>query len=554
MTIIEAIRLALQHYQSGNLKQAEYFCKIVLDEQPDNAEMLYFLGIISAKSEDYDLSIKYIERSLEFNKENAEAYLALGIVYQKKGLINEAINAFQKSDSIHPGNAFIYNNLGHAFREKGLVDEAVESYQKALQMNPSNAGLYNNLGSILHEKGQLDEAFKCYKKALKLNPEFAGIYSNLGNILQDKGQTDEAILFFRKALELNPYLVESYINLGNSLQSNGLIDEALACLQKAVQLCPESAYTHYNLSLIYLLTGNFREGWRQYEWRKGIEDLQYLRTKFPQPIWDGSDIVGKPLLILGEQGFGDVIQFIRYMPLVAKRKAELIVVCHKELSSLLKNMKDISQVLTYGEKLPYFDIYCHLLSLPYIFDTSIESIPADVPYISVDAAIIQKWRNRLQHDNSGLKIGLVWAGNPGYKQSRYRNCFLDNFFPLAKFENVSFYSLQKGGESSQANNLPKNMKFYDYTEEINDFSDTAAFIYNLDLVISVDTAVAHLTGALGKPVWTLIPYAPDWRWMLNRTDSPWYPTMRLFRQPSTGDWRSVISDVEDALKDLLKSI
>jgi hypothetical protein len=278
------------------------------------------------------------------------------------------------------------------------------------------------------------------------------------------------------------------------------------------------------MALALLLAGNFRDGWREYEWRWETY-LASSKRNFSQPLWDGYDIKGRTILLYDEAGFGDTIQFIRYAPLVAQY--------------------GIQQIVGRGEELPKFDVHCPLSSLPLIFDTRLESIPTKIPYIYVEPKLIQKWRNKVQHDEFKTKIGLVWAGRS------ISSCSLETFSTIAQIDNITFYSLQKGEAKKQAKNPPKGMSFIDLTEDINDFSDTAALIENLDLIITVDTAVAHLAGALGKSVWTLLPFVPDWRWMLNRDDSPWYPTMRLFRQPSLGDWESVIDKIKDELLKLL---
>ena len=271
--------------------------------------------------------------------------------------------------------------------------------------------------------------------------------------------------------------------------------------------------------------------------------------RFSQPICDGSDIAGLTILIYVEQGVGDAIQFIRYVPLVTQACDKVIIECHRDLSALFQNIEGVKQVMVQGEPLPNFDIQCPLLSLPSVFNTTLKNIPSRVPYISLDSVLVQKWKDRVQHDDSKLRIGLVWSGSPKYKNDRNRSCSLADFAPFSKFADITFYSLQKGKASEQAKNPPEGMKLIDCSEDLNDFTDTAALIENLDLVISVDTAVAHLAGAIGNPVWTLLPFAPDWRWMLNREDSPWYPTMRLFRQPSPRDWESVIDSI---LRELYK--
>ncbi len=416
----------------------------------------------------------------------------------------------------------------------------------AYEISPA-AEAYYNLGVSLHERGQLDKAIQLYQMAVAHEPNFAEAYLNLGIVFKEKGQPDEAIQCCKKAIEIRPDYAMAYYNLGNAYVLKGQFDEATKFYQKAIEINPDYAEAHWNIALLNLLSGNFKEGWKGYEWRLELEDVSPKRN-FLQPLWDESNISGRIILLHAEQGFGDTIQFIRYAPLVAQRGAKVIVECQKELTTLLKNVGGIQDIIAHGEQLPEFDVHCPLLSLPLVFGTTLETIPEKIPYISADPTLVKKWREKIVLDNSKFKIGLVWAGDPRLKDDRTRSCSLEIFAPLTQFEDVIFYSLQKGEAANQAKNPPKNMKLIDYTDEINDFSDTAALIENLDLIISIDTAVAHLAGALGKPVWTLLPFVPDWRWMLNREDSPWYPTMRLFRQPSPGDWEPVIGRIVKELK------
>jgi ADP-heptose:LPS heptosyltransferase len=301
------------------------------------------------------------------------------------------------------------------------------------------------------------------------------------------------------------------------------------------------------MSFRLLSCGDFINGWKEYEWRLKINARPSVK-EFSQLLWDGSDISGKTILLYTEQGHGDAIQFIRYVPAVVQRGATIIVECQKELASLFQNVEGIKKVISIGEQLPAFDLHCPLLSLPLKFNTTLDTIPAEIPYIKVNPLSTRKWKDKLSDDSSKLKVGLVWAGSQSHKDDRNRSFALNTFAPLAQFDNIVFYSLQKEKGSEQAKKPPEGMKLIDHMEEINDFSDTAALIENLDLVISVDTAVAHLAGAMGKPVWTLLPFVPDWRWLLNREDSPWYPTMKLFRQPSHSDWKSVIHKVAEELR------
>jgi tetratricopeptide (TPR) repeat protein len=517
MTIDEAFKLATEHYEAENFQQAEQICREILEKQPNNAETLYFLGIIYIQLQQSDSAIHYIQRSLQINSTNANTYLALGTAFQQKGLLDEAVSCYQKTINLDPSNADSFNLVGNIFKDKGRLDEATNCYQKALQLNPNSADIYNELGILFHLKKQYDRAIIYYKKAIQLNSKFALAYCNIAKALHQMGQIEEAIIYFKKTLMLEPNLSDA----------------------------------HLNMSLSFLLLGDFQQGWKEYEWRKKLTNI-YNRD-LPQPLWNGSDIAGLTILLHAEQGFGDTIQFIRYAPLVAQRGARVIVECMKELRALIRNVEGIDNIFTRGEQLPIFDMHCPLPSLPLIFNTNIESIPANIPYIIANNILVERWREKFDNDKSKLKIGLTWLGNPNHVNDETRSCSPKIFLPFVGLSNITFYSLQKNMSTESIENLPKGIKLVDYTSEIKDFSDTAAIIENLDLVISVDTSVAHLAGALGKPVWTLIPFVPDWRWMLNRADNPWYPTMRLLRQPSSGDWESVIAKVKDELLKLMSN-
>ncbi len=436
---------------------------------------------------------------------------------------------------------------GIELQDKGQIEEAISYYQKAIGQNPNHAGAYYNLGVAFQEKELIDQAILHYEIAIGLKQDFIDAHHNLGVAFKEKGQFDDALICFQRVLQLKEDHAGAYYNVGNVLVAKGSFDEAMKFYLKAIELEPENADAHWNTALLNLLSGNFGEGWKGYEWRWKLKGVMAGR-QFSQPLWDGSDMNGRTILLYAEQGFGDTLQFIRYAPLVAKRGAKVAVECQKELTALLGNVKGIERIIPHGEALPEFDVHYPLLSLPLIFNTTLQNLPAEIPYISADPSLVLRWGARIASNNGQFKIGLVWSGDPGLKNDSSRSCSLDIFSPLAHSDHITFYSLQKGEASAQANNPPKDMKLIDYAEEIKDFSDTAALIQNLDLVISVDTAVAHLAGAMGKPVWTLLPFVPDWRWMLNREDSPWYPTMRLFRQPAPGDWESVMNRIEEVLK------
>lgn len=404
-------------------------------------------------------------------------------------------------------------DAGASLQRKGEIDEAIRLYRDAIEWDPLSFQAFNNLGTALRQKGNFFEAIESYKAALRIKPDFAAAMHNLGTALRDAGEIEESIRWFRRAIRVQPDFVEA----------------------------------HGNLSFALLLAGNFEEGWEEYEW---IWRLKQPSARLPQPRWNGEDIRGKSILLYAEQGFGDVIQFARYAPLVADRGANVIIGCQRELKRLLSSLDGIKAVIAFGERVPEFEYHCPLPSLPRIFRTTVESIPRRVPYLSVSDQLREAWRERVGRASSTYKVGLAWAGSPGHLNDLNRSCRPDLFLSISRISGLQLFSLQKDVPSRWERSRD-TFPLIDLMAEVGDFSDTAALIMNLDLVISVDTAVAHLAGALGKPVWTLIPYAPDWRWMLNREDSPWYPTMRLFRQPAPGDWQSVIRCVSKELEKIV---
>ncbi len=549
MDINKEIKQAFLYYKLGELKKSEEICKKILKYQPKNIQIMHFLGIISYQLQEYDSAIYYFKSVLRINPDNYEAFYNLGRAFQKRGQIEESINCYQKVIEIKKDFIDAHLNLGNLLKDKGLYNEAIKSYKNVIEINPNLSGAYYNLGSLFQEIDLIDEAISEYRRAIDLNPDYAEAYHDLGYALMTKGELEEAIKCYRKAIQLNPELYDAHNNLGRTFQEQGRIDEAISSYRRAIRINPDFAEAHCNLAMALLLIGNFTGGWQEYEWRRKLR--HHSRYEFSKPLWKNSEIKDKTIFLYAEQGFGDTIQFLRYVSMVADRGAKIIIECQKELKSLVGRIKGIDYVITQEDPLPAFDFYCPLLSLPLIFETTLENIPSKVPYIFIEENILEKWKERIDKDNSKFKIGLVWSGNPKYKKDMKRSFDLNILLPLLRIKGVTYYSLQKGEAVKQIKDLPNGIKLIDYTSEIGDFSDTSAIIENLDLVISVDTAVAHLAGALGKPVWTLLPFAPDWRWMLNREDSPWYPTMRLFRQPSIGDWESVINRVKEELRKLM---
>jgi hypothetical protein len=446
---------------------------------------------------------------------------------------------------LKPDDAGMHYNLGLAWKELGKLDEATASLRRALELKPDFAEAHNNLGNVLKELGRLDEAVACYGRALELKPQYVLARNNLGLALKDQGKLDEAVACFRQTMELKPDFADAHNNLGITLKRLGRLDDAAACFRRALELKPDFADAHGNQALLSLLTGDFSRGWSEYQWRRKTKESDC--QDFPQPLWDGQPLEGRTILLHPEQGLGDVIQFVRYAELVKQRGAAVIVQCPSQLLALLASCAGIDRLVGRGEPLPAFDLQAPLLSLPGIFHTSLADIPAAIPYLSADPGLVEYWRRELD-GTDGFKVGIAWQGSPTNQYDRDRSIPLCFFEPLARCCGVRLLSLQKHWGVEQLQEVAGRFPVIDLGSRLDEasgpFMDTAAVMKNLDLVVTSDTAIAHLAGALGVRVWVALALIPDWRWLLGRGDSPWYPTMRLFRQQRRGDWQGVFNEVQ----------
>lgn len=419
---------------------------------------------------------------------------------------------------------------------------------KALECHPDPL-YYLYTGAALHELCRYEEAVAYYDKALALAPGYGEAHNNRGNSLIALRRNQEAVEAYSAAAACLPSSPVPLSAQATALQALGRLQEAEECCRRALQIDAEFPEAHWNLALNLLLQGRYREGWPEYEWRWRRPGFTSPRRHQDVPQWHGGRLDGKTILLHAEQGFGDAIQFIRYAPLVAARGAKVIIECHPPLVRIFSTIPSVALVTSFGSDLPHFDCHCPLLSLPGIFHTEVDSIPSRVPYLAPDTDDLIRWTHLLGKSR-GLTIGLVWAGKP--YPDPLRSCSLEDFAALNAAADCTFVSLQIGSESCQAATAPAGMKLLDPSGHIRDFADTAALISRLDLVITIDTAVAHLAGALAKPVWTLLPLAPDWRWLLNREDCPWYPSMRLFRQTTDGSWHEPLQKAAVMLQHLSK--
>jgi Flp pilus assembly protein TadD len=468
--------------------------------------------------------------------------LVRAIEQHKAGALDQAEQVYREVLASHPENADALHMLGVLESQRGNQALALSYLGRAVQLNPTPAFYHSNLGNVLHELGRLADAVLCYEQALRLNPDLADAHSNLANTLDLLGRFGDSLAHRLEAVRLRPDRPESYTNLGNTLRAQGMLLEARACFDQALALDPNNAEAHSGLGIALLLEGAYPAGWKEYEWR--WRTLRFPARVFSEPRWDGSPLDGRTILLYAEQGLGDTIQFLRYVPLVKQRGGEVVLECQPRLAPLARQMPEIRQVIPSGETLPAYDVQAPLLSLPRILGTTIETIPAEVPYLHVPAEQVTAWRARLGQEQ-GKKVGLVWAGSPTYKDDQNRSLDWWQLEPLFEVPDVRLFSLQRG---TAASGLDPHGPVTPLEGDSTGVLDTAAAILNLDLVISVDSMTAHLAGALGAKVWTLLPHAPDWRWMLGRDDSPWYPTMRLFRQPKAGDWAAVVASVAEALR------
>jgi tetratricopeptide (TPR) repeat protein len=554
-TLAKGINLPEIHYGLGSLlmklklyKEAERAFRAALRLKPNYPESMNNLGAALKSQGLIDDAFNVFQQAVAIKADFADPYVNIGSILQERGKFEEALGLYRRALSLNSNLPDAYSQMGHALKQLDRLEESVASCRTAIELSPDHADAHNNLGAAYHGLGRQDDAMASFQRALELRPNFAEAYANVGVVLKEQGKLEEAEKLYRQALELRQDFMEVYNNLGTVLQETCRLDEAIESYQKALSLKPDQALTHWNLALLKLLQGKFDEAWPEYEWRWKAPEF---RRKLPirqlfEPEWTGESLEGKRILLYSEQGFGDTIQFIRYIPMVAERGARVVLACQPELARLFKQLDHIDQMLVANDPLPKFDVHCALLGLPRVFKTNLDSIPAQIPYLKSDPQAAAKWRERMPTERR-LKIGISWAGRPVHQEDRKRSIPLAMFAPLQE-AGAWFCSLQKGEAAKEAKNPPLGMDLVDWSDDLHDFADTAALLESLDMVVTVDTAVAHLAGAMGKIVWVLLPFFPDWRWMLDREDSPWYPTLRLFRQPAVGDWVSPMARIRDELK------
>ena len=518
---------AIQHHQVGQLEQAKRKYQEILDTNPQHADSSHLLGLVEYQYGNYVKAIEHIQQAV----------------------------------LISPEQPVFLNNLGNVLKEMGELDRSVQAYQQALEVAPEDAEIHNNLGVTLKEMGELDRSVQAYQQALEINPQYAEAHNNLGNVLKEMDRLDESIRAYQQALEINPKYAPAYSNLGNTLDAKGELDQSIHAYQQALKINPQYAEAHKNLSLSYLKLGNFKQGWEEYQWRwKCDEFAAENRKDFPQPMWDGSSLDGKSILIWQEQGTGDCIMFASLLVELQDHAQKIFVETEYRLLPLLE--RSFPTIHFHTAQIPStpqllsttIDFQSPIASLPRWFLTNEEDFPKRHSYLKASDHITQKCRNKYQQLAEGKTlVGISW-NSMNKSVGKQKSAPLEQLEPLLSLNDCFFINLQYeyGDLALELDQFVNDTGISIYCDtEINpleSLDDFAAQVAALDLVITISNTTAHMAGALGKSVWTLLHYGADWRWLTNRSDTPWYPSMTLFRQSRQGDWSNVVQQVHSTLK------
>ncbi len=540
----ELFEQAIAFHQKEQLTSAAALYEQVLALQPRHFESLRLLGALESQTGNHERALQLLNKALRLNPAHPAVHNCRGIVLQDLKQLEQALACYNRAIAIKPDYAEAHNNRGTLLKELGQLDEAVRSYDRAVALSPSFAEAHENRGNALKELARFDAALESYDRGIALNPKLAGACYSRGFVLQQLRRPEAALQSYDAAIALRPDYAEAYCNRGVVLKDLKQFDAAFASYDEAIACRPDFAEAHWNKSLTLLLCGHYEEGWQLYEWRWKRPGFAFAQRQFPQPLWLGTQpLAGKTILLYAEQGLGDTIQFCRYARRVSELGARVVLEVHKSLRDVLASVQGVSEIVAIGQPLPAFDYHCPLLSLPLAFKTTLTTVPAVQRYVNADAARVAKWQERL-----GVKtkprIGIAWSGaivpDPG------RSIPLAQLVPLLASD-AEFISLQKEVHDDEKSILEAHAAIRHFGNELDDFADTAAVSELMDVVVSSDTSVAHLAGALGKEAWILLPFIPDWRWLLDRDNSVWYPSARLFRQRKRGDWGDVIGQVRAEL-------
>jgi tetratricopeptide (TPR) repeat protein len=543
------LALVLQHL--GRPKEALASLDKALSIEPDNLLALNNRGHILWQLKRSEEALESLDRALAIKPDYADALCNRGNALADLRRLEDALVSYDQALAINSRDAPTLNNRGNVLWALERYDEGLNSYERALGVNPHDVSTLKDCGTALITLKRGEEALACFDRALAIKPGDPYLVFKRGSALILANRYEEALECFDQAFAVAEGDADALDDRGNVLAALQRHAEALASYDQALAIAPDSAKAHWNRALTLLRIGDFEQGWNEYEWRWKVNASWVRAHDFPQHLlWLGErPIEGKTIVVHAEQGFGDTIQFARYVPLLAAIGAEVILEVQPQLKTLLSGLEGAAKVIGKGEKLPPFDLHCPLLSLPRAFKTRLETIPAKTPYVAASEERVLTWASQLS--NSGMpRIGLVWGGNPEFEDDKTRSIGLAPLTPLLSTPGFQFVSIQKDLRSGDAEILQKFPQLIHLGDKLADFSDTAAIMSLLDLIISSDTAPVHLAGALGRPIWVLLQRSPDWRWMLGRDDNPWYPSVRLFRQQTAGDWGGVVAEVGAVLNSL----
>jgi tetratricopeptide (TPR) repeat protein len=573
-TTLESFKQAIELHRAGRLDEAERICRQILEHHPDNAHTLHLLGAICHQRGQGIAAVDHLMRAVMLDKSQPAFHSTLAAAQLSLGRADEAIRSLRDLLALRPDHAKSHNDLGVLLANSGQLDEAAECFRTVLRLKPDYGPAHNNLGNILNQQGRAEEASECFRAAKRASPFLVQAYNNLANSLKAQGKMDQAIAEYREALRIAPDYAEGHYNLGLALQGVGQFEEARKHFDQAIRLAPSepmfqaalgnllldegrleeagatadrvlAAHPNYAIaellrSMVLLARGQLAEGWPAYESRLRCQGFSVLDLS--QPRWNGEPLDGRTLLVHSEQGLGDTLQFIRYIKPLLARAPKTIVAVHEPLIPLLST-SGFAGLVSRDQPLPEFDVHVPLMSLPGLFGTTLDTIPRDVPYLKANSELVEQWRGELAK-YAGFKVGIVWQGRPLARGDSARSIPLVEFAALAE-AGVQLFSLQKGAGSEQLGKLGGRFEVVDLGPSLDvdtgAFMDTAAAMRNLDLVVTCDTAAAHLAGGLGVPVWVALSAAPEWRWLEHREESPWYPSMRLFRQTAFGQWADVFA-------------
>lgn len=532
--------------QLDRLDEAIACLEAGLKLHPDFAELHYNHGILLADAKRHAEAVAAFRHATRLNPGHPQAFYNCGNALMQLEDHAAAVACYEAAIALRPGYAKAYYNLGKAWRASNDDEMAVRCFSRAIGIDPGYAKAYYNRGNALQALKRHDEAVKDYDQCIALQPDDDVALVNKGNALLSQNDYASAVEAYDRAIEVNPDVAAYHNNKGNAFLGLKRHDQALGAYEQAVQVDPLEKDAHFNQAICYLLTGDLRRGFQKYEWRWKTEDMAKLKPQFSQPAWTGQEaIAGKRVLLYCEQGLGDTIQFVRYARRVAGLGARVVLVVQPPLLELMKRLDGEGELVADGSPIPAFDYHCALLSLPRIFATELASIPAHERYFFPEEAKVAAWEKKLGN-KTRPRLGLVWSGRPEHKNDSNRSLGLADFLRAIP-QGFDLVCLQKELRPQDRDTLSSRPDIRFFGDELKDFSDTAALCESMDLVVSVDTSVAHLAGAIGKPVWILLPFVPDWRWLLDRDDTPWYPSARLFRQPAAGDWPGALAQVHQAL-------